>query len=113
MANSSLAEDVYTGVSTYGRVKTIISAIFVCLIGLIFLIFGITMIFKKNVYTGKTTGTIVSPGIIKFDVGSTSNQFQVPSGIPSTPVGLQVPIEYDPSNPSDVIGGGYIHQVIL
>ena len=56
--NTSFKKDIYSGVATYGKVRTLIGSIFGTIIAILLIVIGIYLIRAKNAYTIKTTGKI-------------------------------------------------------
>ena len=59
-SSNPLVSDAYTGLSWYGRIRTLMTAIFGTVLFLAFIILGIYLLFKKNIYTQQISGIITS-----------------------------------------------------
>ena len=54
----NIANNVYDGAATFGRIMALISLIMSCIIGTIMIVIGIILLFKKNKYSAVTSGKI-------------------------------------------------------
>lgn len=56
---SSLGDDLYTGAAEVGKIRTTISLVIACVIGVMLIVFGVYLLFKENKHTTAVTATIV------------------------------------------------------
>jgi len=59
-SKQSLGSSLYSGAAAYGRFSTSLGFIISAVISIICVAIGIYLVIKKNIYTIKTTGTVVS-----------------------------------------------------
>lgn len=59
MNKQPLGQDLYSGAASFGRFEAGIGAVIATLIAIVAIIVGIALITAKNIYSGKTTATIV------------------------------------------------------
>jgi len=73
--NNSLGEEIYSGASTFGRIEAWIAAIITSIIGLIFIIGGITMISHHTKFTNSVQGTVLNSNCTTFTGDNNTQQY--------------------------------------
>ena len=121
---------IYTGISEYGKIMAIIKSIFVTIIGIIFIIIGIYLVRRKIVRTSFVSGTIIDSPTC-FENGGSNNinwdcsiivsyningkDYKIPlntSGRTHYLSNEKVDLYYDPNNISDIdIGSDDTHPI--
>jgi hypothetical protein len=131
-AGDGFGETLYDGAAVFGRVMALVSLIIGSVIGIILIVVGFYLIFKKNKYTGSVLATVKTAsctvgsgkepvincnlGVEYVVAGKTLTANIVTIG-KIYQVGEKIPIRYDEANPSDVsmniIGTGLMGGILI
>ena len=109
----SFLDTAYSGTADFGKVYTTIGTVITLIICIIFLIIGLVMVFKKNVYTKKTTMTVesvtptgdASMGMLQYTVTGTINECSLPVTITTSTMyskGDTLTVYYNPDKKCDI-----------
>ena len=104
-SSPSLGQEIYSDVAGFGRIWSLIVAIIATLIGIVMIVFGFVILFKKTPPKKKVIGTVVSvnPPTITVSYNIGNGKFQKTLSYSGAPfnIGQQINIYYDPNNPND------------
>lgn len=105
MSSSSTGSAVYSGLATYGRIRSIITLVVVGIFCLVFLVLGISLARKDPSKTSKTTAkvTVITPNLYKYTYNVDKKEY---TGVANTSVngnyvGKTIDIYYNPHSPGE------------
>ena len=102
---SSIGSDVYSGLATYGRIRSIITLVITGVICIGLLIVGIVSVSKKPTRTSSTDGkiTIINPKSYTYTYNVDNKNYTGVENTNSTnnSLGQGVKVYYNPNSPSE------------